>query len=282
MTDIFISYSQADKDIAGGLAQSLDKKGYAVWWDEHLRAGQVFDDKIRSELMMAKAVVVIWTPASVKSDYVRMETGIGYAWNKLIPVRGPGLTIQDIPVAFQKLQTAEISDVERIVDALEEMEIWPQQRGAPRKLSMEEIIQALGRKDASLPAAVQAWLQRCRQEGLRVLVRRSIIIKGAVPDFGDVNLCTLYQDGTFNTNYIADSAARISAPAIADEYLRGVAALIDGATVRNDGKPWTWRVDRFGALPEISYALPKSEEWIALMKKTQESFIKAAAEKTSD
>lgn len=277
MADVFISYSQANNETANGLAQSLKAKGYDVWWDTSLLAGQRSDDVIRSELLKSKSVLVIWTAESIKSDYVRMEAGIGYAWNKLIPLCVADLQIGEIPAAFRQLETADVSDVDRIIDALEDKDILPPKRVAPRKLSKAEIMQTLGRKDPSLPAAVEGWLRRCRQEGLRIVVKRSIMVKAAIPSFGEVNFCTLYQDGTFHTNRIADSAERIGNPAIAAEYLTGVAGLIDGATVRRDGKPWTWRVDLFGELPPILSALPKSEEWVAFMKKAEEDFIKAAA-----
>ena len=33
MADIFISYSQKDRDVATALAAALEARGYTVWWD---------------------------------------------------------------------------------------------------------------------------------------------------------------------------------------------------------------------------------------------------------
>ena len=36
MADVFISYSQKDRDVAQGLADFLDDCGYDIWWDYEL------------------------------------------------------------------------------------------------------------------------------------------------------------------------------------------------------------------------------------------------------
>jgi len=55
-----------------------------VWWDPEIAPGQEFDRQIAAELSLARAVLVVWTPGSVESSWVRGEArdrGI------LVPVR---------------------------------------------------------------------------------------------------------------------------------------------------------------------------------------------------
>ena len=47
MRDIFISYSRDDQTEARTLAEALEAAGWSVWWDQHLRAGEQYDDIIK-------------------------------------------------------------------------------------------------------------------------------------------------------------------------------------------------------------------------------------------
>jgi hypothetical protein len=44
-----------------------------VWWDPEIDPGQEFDRQIAAALKAACAVVVVWTPTSVESRWVRGE-----------------------------------------------------------------------------------------------------------------------------------------------------------------------------------------------------------------
>ena len=50
MADVFISYSRLDHERVKPLADRLTSLGYSIWWDKHLRAGQVFVDEIERQL----------------------------------------------------------------------------------------------------------------------------------------------------------------------------------------------------------------------------------------
>ena len=89
MSLVFISYSQQAASSAAAIESELKKLGFDVWRDTSLRGGQQFDNVIRQKLEEASAVVVIWTPESANSQYVKMEAGIAFAWEKLITVRTP-------------------------------------------------------------------------------------------------------------------------------------------------------------------------------------------------
>lgn len=57
MSDVFISYAHEDRASAELLAQILQAKGWSVWWDRNIVAGQSFDQIIEHELDTAKAVI---------------------------------------------------------------------------------------------------------------------------------------------------------------------------------------------------------------------------------
>jgi len=87
MADVFVSYARADKARVAPLVAALEAKGWSVWWDPEIVPGQEFDDKIDAEIDAAKAVLVIWTPTSVASRWVRGEAREAAERGILVPVR---------------------------------------------------------------------------------------------------------------------------------------------------------------------------------------------------
>ena len=114
MSDIFISYSKADHALALKLSAFLESEGWTVWWDKNLGAADLYRDEIMKQLAVARAVVAIWTENSVKSDWVRAETGRAKADGKLIPVKTPDLTYADIPLPFGEMHTENVASTDLI------------------------------------------------------------------------------------------------------------------------------------------------------------------------
>ena len=87
MADVFVSYARSDKSRVAPLVLAVEAQGWSVWWDPEIAPGQEFDDRIEAELKAAKVVVVVWTPASVSSRWVRGEAREAADLGKLVPVR---------------------------------------------------------------------------------------------------------------------------------------------------------------------------------------------------
>ena len=87
MADVFVSYARTDKARVTPLVAAMEAKGWSVWWDPEISPGQEFDDQIDSELTAAKAVLVVWTPTSVVSRWVRGEARDAAERGILVPVR---------------------------------------------------------------------------------------------------------------------------------------------------------------------------------------------------
>ncbi|OOG56219.1 TIR domain-containing protein [Rhodanobacter sp. C03] len=87
MADVFVSYARSDKARVAPLVAAIEAKGWTVWWDPDITPGQEFDDQIDAEIDAAKAVVVVWTPVSVVSRWVRGEAREAAERGILVPVR---------------------------------------------------------------------------------------------------------------------------------------------------------------------------------------------------
>lgn len=121
MADVFISYSKADRPHAEALADELELHGYKVWWDTALYGGEDFHDTILRALDDAKAVIVIWSESSVKSQWVRGEAQHAQSQQKLIPTKFAELRETDIPLIFRTLHTEPLEDRDRILRAVERL-----------------------------------------------------------------------------------------------------------------------------------------------------------------
>lgn len=104
--DVFLSYSRADRDAAREFADRLADEGFSVWWDAALRAGETFDEVIEQALRAAKGVIVLWSPRSVASRWVRAEATLADRANKLIPVI---IESCDRPIIFELTHTTDLS-----------------------------------------------------------------------------------------------------------------------------------------------------------------------------
>ncbi len=80
-------YARSDKSRVAPLVAAVEAQGWSVWWDPEIAPGQEFDDRIEAELKAAKVVLVVWTPTSVSSRWVRGEAREAADLGKLLPVR---------------------------------------------------------------------------------------------------------------------------------------------------------------------------------------------------
>src|SRR6516165_813871 len=107
MADIFVSYSRSDKARVAPLVAAIKAKGWSVWWDPSIAAGQEFDDQIEAELLAASAVLVVWTPASVLSRWVRGEARDAAERDILVPVRFENARL---PIDARAIQTTDLDN----------------------------------------------------------------------------------------------------------------------------------------------------------------------------
>ncbi|RST31729.1 TIR domain-containing protein [Sphingomonas ginkgonis] len=105
-SDVFISYTREDRDVARLFAESFEQEGFSVWWDAVLHSGETFDEVIETALKAAKAVVVLWSPRSVASRWVRAEATLADRRRTLAPVI---IEECDRPIIFELTHTTDLS-----------------------------------------------------------------------------------------------------------------------------------------------------------------------------
>jgi len=105
MADVLISYASEDRDRAAKLASALGERGWSVWWDRKIVAGQAFDQAIERELETAKSVVVLWSIHSVESEWVKNEASVASERGVLVPAL---IGSVKLPLEFRRKQTADL------------------------------------------------------------------------------------------------------------------------------------------------------------------------------
>jgi WD40 repeat protein len=118
MVDVFISYAKVEKEHAEAVAASVSAAGYTVWWDTSLLSGDSFKDVILENLTTASAVIVVWGPHSVRSQWVYSEANRGRTRGVLVPVHLPSLDLASIPPPFDTLHTISLEDHVGLVAAI--------------------------------------------------------------------------------------------------------------------------------------------------------------------
>ena len=104
--DIFLSYSRDDRAVAERVSHGLESEGFSVWWDAALHSGETFDEMIEHNLRRSKAVIVLWSPRSVGSRWVRAEATQGDRRKKLVPAM---IEPCEMPIAFELHHTSDLS-----------------------------------------------------------------------------------------------------------------------------------------------------------------------------
>lgn len=151
MADIFISYSRDDRAPVEELAKFLEHEGYTVWWDPRLLGGESFRSAIDEQLKSARAIIVLWTANSVKSEWVTSEAEYAAEQKRLIPVRVAELEVGQIPRPFNQRQTELLGNRDGILAAIKRLGVAPRYAaGAGHDRFWKEVEQSADAEDYEL------------------------------------------------------------------------------------------------------------------------------------
>ncbi len=104
---VFLSYAADDRQYAGRLVSGLEKAGIDVWWDQHIPGGARYETEIEKALNAADLVIVAWSKAANKSDWVKDEAEFAKGQGKLYPISFDGSLA---PIGFRQYQVAACPD----------------------------------------------------------------------------------------------------------------------------------------------------------------------------
>ena len=97
MANIFVSYSQANRERVRPIVDELGAQGFKVWWDPEGAAGEDLDEMVLREIGEASCVIVAWSTAAVESDWVKGEAEEARKQKKLISIN---IDDAELPLRF--------------------------------------------------------------------------------------------------------------------------------------------------------------------------------------
>lgn len=106
MAEVFLSYAREDRARAEQVARGLAAAGVEVFWDNEIPPGQTWADYIESKLTQCRALIVLWSEHSTKSQWVREEARLGRDKGVLIPAM---IDASQAPFGFGEVQAANLS-----------------------------------------------------------------------------------------------------------------------------------------------------------------------------
>lgn len=104
--NIFLSYAREDKALASKLVEFLKGQGFTVFWDLDIRNGTDWRQKLESKLEGVKCIFVLWSAASVASEWVLDEADFGRSRQVLVTAR---LDNSKLPFGFGRLHVSDLS-----------------------------------------------------------------------------------------------------------------------------------------------------------------------------
>lgn len=82
---IFISYKREEQNQVEQLVNILQDLELDVWYDVELAAGEDWEARLRQRSVSCSAMIVLWSKRAAHSDWVRIETEIGFQRGILVP-----------------------------------------------------------------------------------------------------------------------------------------------------------------------------------------------------
>ena len=108
---IFLSYSSKDIEFVRRLRNDLVENGFNAWMDKtHIPGGHHWDDTVEEALENSELLILLISPNSVKSSFVRDE--MDYALDKAHPI--PQIPVMykktKLPLTWRRLQYIELNE----------------------------------------------------------------------------------------------------------------------------------------------------------------------------
>jgi hypothetical protein len=153
MKDVFISYAHEDRPRARKVAEAVSRAGnWSLFWDRTIPPGSSWYDFVGKELEEARCVIVLWSAASVSSEWVREEADEGKRRRVLLPVF---IEAVNAPLGFRAIQGVDLSTWD---GTTESSEFWPLAEAVKRIVGLG----VQGLRPTDLPTLAEAEAEAAR------------------------------------------------------------------------------------------------------------------------
>src|SRR5262245_2074024 len=118
---VFISHSHEDNELVRDLVRRLGDAGLQPFVDfTELPVGPDWKKTVREQIRSADAVLILITPATLKSPWMMTELGMAEGFERIIVPVTAGLKSRDLPAPLQTYQVAPFDQVDGAIRVLSE------------------------------------------------------------------------------------------------------------------------------------------------------------------
>lgn len=240
---IFLSYAHGDQAQAQRIAAALERAGYRVWWDALIEGGTRYAKSIDDALAAADAVVVLWSQASVDSDWVKDEAAQGRDRHRLVPLSLDG-TLP--PLGFRQIQMIDLSG-------------WRGRADAPQMDAIRRAVAAAAGQADVAPRRTPAEPRVSRRQAIGGVAALALVGGGALTAWqqgvfdagggGDHSIAVLpfkNLSGSPDQAYLSDGLTEEVRAALARNPGLKVLAATSSNSVRDDTSGATGIADKLG------------------------------------
>lgn len=151
--DIFISYSRRDQEFVTRLASDLNAQVAGVWFDQStIQAGQKWHDEIMEGIQECKAFILVLSPDSMESRYVREEVNQALELGKTI-----------FPVIYRPAKWT--GEFESLVSEVQTLDL----RSGSYADNFQKLVDGLIEAGAGKPSSERPFLRQPAQPGMNVV-----------------------------------------------------------------------------------------------------------------
>lgn len=116
---IFISHASHDKWVARQISLRLNQEGHETFLDEKdIKTGESIDSSIQAHLADSDQLLILLTPASLKSHWVFIELGGAKALGKVVIPILYHVPANEIPQPISSLLCRDINDLENYIEEI--------------------------------------------------------------------------------------------------------------------------------------------------------------------
>ncbi|GAA5506163.1 toll/interleukin-1 receptor domain-containing protein [Novipirellula caenicola] len=116
---IFLSHSRQDKWVCHQIREKIEQAGGSVWVDVFdIDAGRNISEEIKAGLRKSDELLVLLSPASIQSDWVKREAGIADALDLPITLVMMHAKLEDRPKPLQDRRAISINELPDYFDAM--------------------------------------------------------------------------------------------------------------------------------------------------------------------
>jgi len=117
---VFVSHATADKWLAKTLCEKIEQIGLATTFrdDRDISGGEAIPEEIRKQIENSKELLVLLTPFSIESEWVRMEIGAAWYGRKRIVTVRCHVPVDKIPGIIKDKKSIDLNEVDQYLREL--------------------------------------------------------------------------------------------------------------------------------------------------------------------